>query len=216
VTIENLITVVPPPAAPFGAYSGPWEPIEAQLGTPLPNDYKDFVRLYGHGDLMGFIGIHVPASWSPYMRLVQEAWAIATAFKDDESLPLPMWPNPGGLLPFGKTDLGDTLFWLTRGAPADWQVVVMGRDPPETFDCDMTDFLARVAKGEISAGNFPDDLEPGELVFEPSPSETSPRRLRLLDGNPTGDAFTVSWRFGPFGTDIGVSTCRLRDDPLGA
>ena len=214
-TIENLVGIIPPPAAPFGTFSGPWEPIEAQLGTRLPDDYKDFVRVYGHGDLMGFIGIHVPASWSPYMRLVQEARATAEAFRDAEDLPFPMWPSPGGLLPFGKTDLGDTLFWLTRGPPADWKVVVMGRDPPETFDCDMTDFLARVARGEVSAGNFPDDLEAGEMVFEPIPSATSPRRLRLLAENPAGDSFSVSWRFGPYGTEMGVSTCRLRDDPFG-
>ena len=93
----------------------------------------------------GLIGIHVPVSWSPYARLVQAARSISEIFKDEEDLPFPMWPSSGGLLPFGTTDFGDTLFWLTLGAPEDWCVVVMGRDPPETFDCDMMDFLARVA-----------------------------------------------------------------------
>lgn len=213
-TIENLVGIIPPPAAPLGTFSGPWEPIEAELGVRLPDDYKNFVRLYGHGDLMTFVGIHVPVSWSPYARLVQAARFISKIFKDEEDLPFPMWPSSGGLLPFGTTDFGDTLFWLTLGAPEDWCVVVMGRDPPETFDCDMTDFLARVAKGEISPGNFPDDLGPDDISFEPSPAETSPRRLRFLAANPTGDSFTVSWRFGFYGADVGVSTCKLRDDPF--
>lgn len=46
-TIDTLLSAVPPPAAPFQAFTGPWEPVEAYLGTRLPQDYKDFSRLYG-------------------------------------------------------------------------------------------------------------------------------------------------------------------------
>ena len=37
-TIEALIKVVPPPAVPDEAYLGPWDAIEADLGTGLPQD----------------------------------------------------------------------------------------------------------------------------------------------------------------------------------
>jgi len=166
-TIENLVKVVPPPAAPDEPFSGPWEPIEAELGTPLPEDYKDFVRLYGCGSFMEFLGIHVPRCRSPYVRFESEVRAMHAALLSDEELPYPLWPDPGGLIVFGKTDFGDYLFWLPRGAPADWSVVVWGRGlwNFEVFDCDLSDFLAGVATGEIVPEEFPDD--PCEHLFRP-------------------------------------------------
>ena len=44
------------------ADAGPWEPVEAELGTALPQDYKDFVRVYGSGYFMQFLGIYVASA----------------------------------------------------------------------------------------------------------------------------------------------------------
>lgn len=214
-TIETLIKVVPPPAAPFEAFSGSWEPIEAELGTVLPQDYKDFVQLYGQGSFMEFLGIHVPRSWSPYLRLVSEVRVICDVFVNDEDLPYLLWPNPGGLLPFGKTDFGDYLFWLPCDPPEDWRVVVWGRGLQqfEAFDCDLTDFLAGLATGEILPEDFPEDLPkeslPCDHLFRPH--EPARRRLRLAAANPADALFSLSWRLGGYGAG-GVSTCRLRGE----
>lgn len=211
-TIEALIAVVAPPAAPVETYDGPWEAIETELGTALPQDYKDFVRLYGGGQFMEFLGVHVPMSWSPYVRLVPEAHAAARVFASFEGeLPHPLWPSPGGLLAFGKTDFGDYLFWLTRGAPDDWPVVVWGRGLQrfETFDCGLTDFLAGAATGQI----VPEDFPEGECdcLFEPGPG--TPDRERLGLGPAPTATFRVSWRLGRFGSGwSGVSTIRMRDE----
>jgi len=169
-TIETLIKVVPPPAAPDEAFSGPWEPIEAQLGTALPQDYKDFIRHYGHGEFMEFLGIHVPKCRSPYMRLEAEVHAVRNALLDDEELAYRLWPDPGGLIVFGKTDFGDYLFWLPHGPPEDWRVVVWGRGLQkfEAFDCDLTDFLAGLATGEIEPEDFPENMLPCDYLFRPS------------------------------------------------
>lgn len=83
-----------------------------------------------------------------------------------------MWPWPGGLLPFGATDNGDYLFWLPRGAPSDWGVVVWDRggseiDQFEELNCDLTDFLAGLATGAILPRAFP-DLLPCECLFQPN------------------------------------------------
>lgn len=174
-TIDALIKAVPPPVTPFEAFSGPWEPVETELGTVLPQDYKDFVRLYGNGYFMQFLGICVPRSRNPNMRLESQVRVICDTFLNDDEVPYPLWPNPGGLLPFGGTDNGDYLFWLPRGAPADWGVVVWDRGfwGFETFDCDLTDFLAGLATGEILPKEFPDDLLPCDRLFEP----TSPRMV---------------------------------------
>jgi hypothetical protein len=171
-TIDTLIKMIPPPAEPDQAFSGPWEPIEAEIGAALPQDYKDFVRLYGGGYFMEFLGVRVPRSTNPNTRLETLVRVVCEGLSSIfplEEIPYPFWPSPGGLLPFGVTDNGDDLFWLTRGAPADWKVVVLDRGFGrfETFDCDLTDFLAGLATGEILPEEFPDDLLPCDRLFIP-------------------------------------------------
>jgi len=171
-TIDALIKAIPPPDAPFEAYSGPWQPFEAALGTPLPQDYKDLVRLYGSGRFMGFFGIWVPVSRSPNLRLLSCVQAVTNMFRLMEELPYPsypLWPVVGGLLPFGSSDNGDEFFWLCQGAPADWRVVVWdrGMDVFEALDCDLTDFIARIATGENTPEAFPDDMLPCDCLFRP-------------------------------------------------
>jgi hypothetical protein len=166
-TIETLIKIIPPPAAPSEAFSGPWEPMEAELGVVLPQDYKDFVRIYGLGEFMEFLGVHVPKCRSPYVRFESEIHAVRGALIDDEDLDYPLWPSPGGLIVFGKTDFGDYLFWLPLGSPEDWSVVIWGRGMQEfeAFDCGLSDFLAGVAAGEIEPDNFPSEMLPCDYMF---------------------------------------------------
>jgi hypothetical protein len=201
-SIERLMKVVPPPAEPFEAFDGPWERIEAGLGTALPQDYKDFVRVYGSGYFMEFLGVDVPKSRNPNVRLERQVGVVRDMFRAFEEVPYPLWPDPGGLLPFGGTDNGDTLFWLADGAPADWRVVVSDRGAWdfEALDCGLTDFLAGLATGEILPRAFPEDLLPCERLFEPNlPATSAPQAVIRLH-----------WRLGSFGGLSGSSVCRLR------
>jgi len=198
-TIENLVKVVSPPDLPGETFNRPWGPIEAELGTALPQDYKDFVRLYGNGYFLEFLGINVPRSRNPHTRLESGVRVICDSFLEDEELPYPLWPKPDGLLPFGGTDNGDYLFWLPRGAPENWGIVVWDRGfgDFEAFDCDLTDFLAGLATGEIRPKEFPDDLLPCDHPFSPY----SPPPQRVIQ---------VTWRMGSFGSGAsGSSRCRL-------
>ncbi|MFN3583180.1 SMI1/KNR4 family protein [Phenylobacterium sp.] len=169
-SIENLVRAVPPPARPVEAFEGPWEPIEAELGTSLPSDYKDFVRLYGNGYFMEFMGVCVPRSRNPYVRLETQAKVVGDLFRsmDLDEHPYRFWPEPGGLLSFGGTDYGDALFWLPHGRPETWRVVVWGRGLQEfeAFGCDLTDFLAGLATGQILPEDFPGNILPCDLLFQ--------------------------------------------------
>lgn len=187
--IENLLRVVPPPSAPFETFSGPWEPIEAELKTSLPPDYKGFVRLYGRGYFMRFLGISVPRSHNPNTRFELQVPLTCEIFEsfDDEDRPYPLWPKPGGLVPFGGTDNGDELFWLPHGPPEDWKVVVWDRGLMrfEVMDCDLTDFLAGLATGAISPDAFP-DLLPCEHLFQPDSRDLRYQlRWKIKAGGPT-------------------------------
>lgn len=174
-TIANFVEIVPPPREPFEAFEGPWTDVEAELGTALPEDYKAFVRLYGSGYFMEFLGVAVPRSGNPNVRFETQARLISDMFRNhtslgDEEASFPVWPEAGGLLGFGTTDNGDHLFWLTEGAPDAWKVVVWGRGTQEyqVFDCGLTGFLAGLASGEILPRDFPEDMLPCELLFQPN------------------------------------------------
>jgi len=172
-TIENLIKAVPPPSEPFWAYKGPWGAIEGEIGVTLPPDYKDYIATYGAGYFMQFMSVFLPKSWTVNLRLGAQVRLKAGSARDvllasEEEPPYPIWPDPGGLVAFGGTDNGDELFWLTRGAPQDWPVVVWYEDSNvELFDCDMTDFLAGIVTGAIFADVFDEDWPSGEPKFEP-------------------------------------------------
>jgi hypothetical protein len=49
------------------------------------------------------------------------------------SFGIPIFPESDGYLPYGVTDNGDTLFWVTTGAPGEWTMAVMGPREPEVF-----------------------------------------------------------------------------------
>lgn len=172
-TIENLIKVAPPPADPFWAFKGSWVAIEGELGTALPQDYKDYVALYGSGCFMQFVRISIPKSWTVHLRLgAQVKWAagVFRAYKDiGDNPPYPLWPDPGGLMAFGTTFDGDVLFWLARGAPQDWPVVFWDGSghEAELFNCDMTDFLAGMATGAYLSDAFDLETLTDETKFEP-------------------------------------------------
>ncbi len=212
-TIENLIKAVPPPAAPSESFRGPWEPVEAEIGRELPPDYKDFVRLYGGGYFFGgTVMICVAGAATPGARLERHVPLVCSTFTPfDDRMPYRLWPEADGLIPLGGTNGGDQIFWLTEDDPAAWKVVVWGRGLGsfEVFDCDVTDFLAGLASGEILPKEFP-ELGRSDPVFEPFPPVPDwRRRFAVISANP----LRLSWRLGRFGAAAsGVSTSRLRDE----
>ncbi|WP_304190702.1 SMI1/KNR4 family protein [Phenylobacterium aquaticum] len=169
-TIDNLLKVIPPPAEPFEAFLGTWELIEADLGTALPQDYKDYVRIYGNGAVLQYIGIYIPGARDPRVRLEANIPLVCNGFRGLDHVPYPWWPAAGGLIPFGLTGAGDYLFWLSRGDPDDWPVVVWGHGYGdfELIERDFTDFLAGLATGEVAPKSFPIDFLPCETPFEPN------------------------------------------------
>jgi hypothetical protein len=176
-TIEALERVIPCPKEPSDAYDGAWELIEGGFRRQLPKDYKDFARRYGAGYFMEYLGVNVPRSRNPNIRLLTQNELVSRAFgkHPDFGLPYPLWPVDDGLILFGATDGGDYLFWLPQGrAPNDWSVFVLARqfnnddEQFEEFDCDMTDFLAGLATGAILPKAFPKDFLPCERLFTPS------------------------------------------------
>ena len=159
-TIGNLIKAAPPATVPVNSFGGPWEPIEAWIGSELPPDYKELVRRYGDGAFLEAFGIYNPACVNPFGRFPYAADRVREMFVRERSFP--MSPQPGGLLAIGESDGGHYILWLTRGPASEWPIVVWGDygtegQETETFECDLTDFLAGLITGEIWPRSFGPD-----------------------------------------------------------
>lgn len=198
-SIENLIRVVPPPERPGDPFAGPWREVESKLGTVLPADYKAFVRRFGLGYFMEYLRVWTPRAFDSDWRLEQAAPRAIEVLGEEHDFPFPLWPQPAGLLPFGSTLDGDFLAWVTSGSPDDWHVAVldrgMGFNEAHVFRCDLTDFLAGLATGQIDPPSFQTGMLECEHLFVPDPRGPEP----LVE---------VSWRVGHFGAE-GRSACRL-------
>lgn len=177
-SLDSLLGVLSPPPNPVEVpRAEDWSSVETQLGK-LPDDYKAFVERFGTGTINGFMYVLNPASKNRYLNLVREMEPILGALRElresGEPCPYPLHPEPGGLLPFGKTDNGDALFWLTQGEADVWTVVVnAARDATyETFECDATDFLAGVLTRHLRCSVFHDSFLTGPATFAPvSPNQ---------------------------------------------
>jgi len=175
-SLNPLLEILPPPKNPVEVPSAEdWSATETQLSR-LPEDYKAFVGRFGTGNVSGFIWILNPASENRYLNLHSELKPILSALRElresGEPCPYPLYPEPGGLLPFGKSENGDALYWLTIGEPERWPIVVnAARDAVyEKFECDMTDFLAGILSRRIRCSVFPEGFPSGSPTFGSAPA----------------------------------------------
>jgi hypothetical protein len=164
--LDRLRSLLPPPAVPTepGRPEG-WAEVEATLGTKLPDDFKVFTQLYGSGKVDDFLYLFNPFAAAPDGNLLFEKDRVLAAYTETRAkfpgqLPLPPFPEPGGVLPLGRTDNGDELYWMTRGAPDDWSVVLLESRAArqEVHHMPVTGFLIALAKGDLATQVLPDDV----------------------------------------------------------
>lgn len=158
--VSSLTSLLPPPPLTDPPTTRPpWEEMPATTGFPLPQDYRDFVDVYGGGQIDDHLTVLHPTLEPPFpgypggmngfARYTLER--IGGTFaelhdSDPEAYPFPVYPALGGLLPWGLTSDSDHFFWRTGpDSPEDWPVVIWFRHagPPDWahFDGGMAAFL---------------------------------------------------------------------------
>lgn len=164
--LERLRQLLPPPAEPVepGRPDG-WAAVEAALGTGLPGDFKAFTELYGSGTVDDFLYLFNPFARGQDGNLLVEKDRVLAAYRQTrarfpDQLPLPPFPESGGVLPLGRTDNGDELYWVTGGHPDGWPVALLESRAAllEVHRMPVTGFLATLAANQLGSRILPDDL----------------------------------------------------------
>ncbi len=149
-----------------------WHNVEQKLGTALPSDYKNYIDSFGVGKINNFILILTPFIENKYVNLISRGQMDLDAYAESrnqfpKNFTEKIYPEIDGLLPFGVTDNGDTLYWRTVGHPDVWPVTIYEARGPKHFDFsgNMVEFLIQLLQKGMETGVFPDDFASNTPVF---------------------------------------------------
>ncbi len=157
--LSSLTDLLPQPIEPYrSGVPDSWSAVEVQIGTVLPRDYMDFINTYGSGIVCGVLRICSPFSPDANVDLswIEGVLGMYNVMRENAPDPskIPLFPEARGLLPCGKTENGGAhLMWEVENRPDMWRMTILDGDRLEVeyFDCNMTDFIAKLINGEISA-----------------------------------------------------------------
>ncbi|MFB9835325.1 hypothetical protein [Actinoallomurus acaciae] len=179
--LADLEVIVGPPAAVPPPVD--WPTLERISGLVFPQDYKELAARYGMLEVDAFLAVNhlgMPAEVSAMLRQCQETLEGLRILVEDlgfiyveddfgrevEAEPYPFYPDPGGLFPWGATQNGDTLLWLTDLDPNRWTIVVTDGGTWWHFDGGIVDFLVGILSGTLQCPVLP-AFSPSELrVFQ--------------------------------------------------
>ena len=145
-----------------------WPAIEADFGLQLPGSYKAMVEQFGASSWREFL--HVLSPFDERLDLRRRG---SSALEADRALrrefpwyyPLPLYPEPGGLLPWAVSDNGDVLYFITAGPADHWPTVIKGARVPEFEVCFLPPALL---VHHFAAGGLRSTILPGSGSASPS------------------------------------------------
>jgi hypothetical protein len=167
-----------------------WAAIEEDLGLRLPSDYKVLAEWYPVGWFRLFAMLRLPdVEWRFLSEYAVSELNFLREIREsgESSFPYPVYPEPGGVLPWGSIRSPGLAYWLTGpGDPDGWPVVAATDhgDHWERFDGPVCEFLTEVAAARYDASGFEDQYkEQGDQwihlaprpVFTPFPSPAAPQ-----------------------------------------
>ncbi|MDR1052600.1 MAG: SMI1/KNR4 family protein [Planctomycetaceae bacterium] len=154
-SINNLISKIVPPDHP--RYTGTeqmWSDIEAEFGIRFPNDYKDYINTYGPGDFLNSFSVVSP--FGPQNHTVMTELSMYRKYGEAIREVFPIYPEKNGLLYWGGGEDGISCWWLTRGEPFNWPIVLISDAALEIriYKRSMTSFIVDFITGKIRLDFF--------------------------------------------------------------
>lgn len=116
-----------------------WETVEHEIGTRLPGDYKELLSRFPSGTFRDAITVVNPIDErTDFAKFLRDDIRDMLEILGDEGLEYlegtdyRVFPEPGGLLPWGQDGQGGIFCWLTGSAGPDrWRVAYYSRNADE-------------------------------------------------------------------------------------
>lgn len=173
--IDDIVKTMPPVKYPLDVpVHREWVAVESKLGIALPDDYKEFIQVYGTGKIDGFICVFTPFSNNENLNLLDQLRLQSDVLAElklyGENIPYKIFPEAEGILPFAITDNGDVLFWRTVGEPNEWTVLVNAARSAdwECHDMSMSKFFSEIMSRRLNCEIFPKSFPGTSPSFEVS------------------------------------------------
>jgi len=167
-----------------------WAAVERSLaGLRLPSDYKRLVDTFPDGKFRDLVKVVRPESDDDYLGYAGARLDDMRGFRDDGDgeFPDPIFPEEGGLLPWGFGPSGELFFWLTKGDDPDrWPVLWADTYFYDWFryDMSMSEFLIHLVDdlppdvAEIAQTDLADSVP--FRAFGPPPAPTTTYRAEPM------------------------------------
>lgn len=181
-SLQTLTEIEPAPRIPIGAKSTKsWSQFESELGFEFPEDYKQYVALYGAGRWADFLGVMSPfyeggetVDFWKWIKSALDGLDEMHSMSPNHAPPFFRYPARSGLIPIGFTDNGGTICWQADGPPEYWSIVCLAGKLSlgyDKFNTSLTGFLVDLLRERISPKTFPPDLFPiPRPAFRPYPA----------------------------------------------
>jgi hypothetical protein len=180
-SIDRLASLMPPPTEPtYPGSRAEWESLQKKLGLQFPEDYYSLLNAYGSGRfLAGEFKVANP--FDPGDSAFADVELRTLRDRRDNAaseVPYPLFPEPGGLYPFGIDGNGNTFLWLTQGKSETWPIACFNsEDYSELVKHRLPEFLILLATNRLRINRrkfWGSDFSGDQLEFIPRP----PRRKR--------------------------------------
>lgn len=146
-------------------YEELWADYEKALNVSFPEDYKKLLIHYGGGGIGDFIWLFHPFYGDGGETAVNECISAHNYLREKypEDYPYETLPAENGLIPWGRTDNGDVLYYQTNADINKWNIVIHTRGEA-FFEYDMTlcEYLYKVITNKIVFVC----LEEDDIIFE--------------------------------------------------
>ena len=175
--LEKLIELVPAPANPVGNDDS--SIVYKKLGIYLPEDYFNFLHVYGAGMFGNSLEVFSPFIKNPYMNFfnqivilrdsynsMKQLWIglnLSSVFPTGSGYPFDFYPAEGGLIPWGCIE-GCGTFFYWKPNYSGWEIVAYNDDEYQVFQMSMTEFIYNVFSSNIDFAGL-SEISKKDLCF---------------------------------------------------
>ena len=155
----DRIFSITPPVESRSKLGHNWTSINKRLGFRLPTDYMRLVDTYGAGQFDTYLWLLEPdcseVNCDLFEAISEHEEALEYLWSEGEAPPPQLAASGGRMIPWGRTDNGEVLYWLTQLDidSDDWTVMINEArgDAWEHYKMSCSTFLSQALSGTIKS-----------------------------------------------------------------